>query len=195
MAPHTFNAPTGPCKTQNSVVAKPPCPSFATQHFANQADFSCIADQQGLYEALVLTMQCLDCGAANNSLNIKAFFSFADAIIQIETNHREACKCEVEELHCHTKDKDMYMLGPLSACSTKCKANADSDGKPKTKKVKVSPALGDQPVRGSAIRGNPSHHPPPSPLPQEAASGRQARHEGAGGPEVGSEREAERREQ
>ncbi|KAG6858730.1 hypothetical protein C0995_014388, partial [Termitomyces sp. Mi166 len=42
-------------------------------------------------------------------------------------------------------------------------------------------------VRGSAIRGNLSHHPPPSPLPQEAASGRRARHEGAGGPEAGSE--------
>ncbi|KAG6882091.1 hypothetical protein C0995_015876, partial [Termitomyces sp. Mi166 len=45
-------------------------------------------------------------------------------------------------------------------------------------------------VRGSAIHGNPSHHPSPSPLPQEAASGRRARHEGAGGPEAGSEREA-----
>ncbi|KAG6900167.1 hypothetical protein C0995_004144 [Termitomyces sp. Mi166 len=95
MAPHALNIPTGPCKTQNTVVVKPPHPSFATEAvittppnnygllgsakvfpgtgmdlarflgilqlcFTNQANFSCIADQQGLYEALVLMMQCLD---------------------------------------------------------------------------------------------------------------------------------------
>ncbi|KAG6859659.1 hypothetical protein C0995_006119 [Termitomyces sp. Mi166 len=85
MAPHALNAPTGPHKTQNSVVVKPPHPSFATEtvtttppdnygllkracllgsakvfpgtgvdrarflgtlqlRFADQANFSCIAD-------------------------------------------------------------------------------------------------------------------------------------------------------
>ncbi|KAG6884906.1 hypothetical protein C0995_009765 [Termitomyces sp. Mi166 len=215
MAPHTLNAPTGPCKTQNSVVVKPPHPSFATEtvattppnnygllkcacrrdnnqlivgvtlfplfaqalidllgsakvfpgtgvdrarflgtlqlRFSDQADFSRIADQQGLYEALVSMMQCLDRGAADDSLNVKAFFSFADAIIRIETNRHEACKREVEELHRRTKNKDVDMLGLLSAHSTKRKANADPNGKPKPKKVKVSPALGDHSPGSDAV--------------------------------------------
>ncbi|KAG6897252.1 hypothetical protein C0995_010680 [Termitomyces sp. Mi166 len=96
-------------------------------------------------------MQCLDCGAANDSFDVKAFFSFADAIIRIETNCREAGKREVEELCCCTKDKDMDMLGPSSAHSTKRKANADPDGKPKTKKVKVSPALANHTPGSDAV--------------------------------------------
>ncbi|KAG6897883.1 hypothetical protein C0995_010112, partial [Termitomyces sp. Mi166 len=215
MAPHILNALTGPCKIQNSVVAKPSHLSFATEAvattppnnygllkhayrcdnnqlivgvilfllfaqalidllgsakvfsgtstdqarflstlqlcFTDQANFSCIADQQGLYEALILMMQCLDCGATDDSLDVKAFFFFADAIIQIETNCHEACKCEVKELHCRTKDKNVDMLGPSSACSTKCKANADPDSKPKTKKVKVFSALANHTPNSNAI--------------------------------------------
>ncbi|KAG6860562.1 hypothetical protein C0995_009844 [Termitomyces sp. Mi166 len=93
--------------------------------FTDQADFSRIADQQGLYEALVLMMQCLDCGAADDSLNVKAFFSFANTIIWIETNRCKACKCEAEE--------------------------ADLYGKPKTKKVKVSPALANHTLGSNAV--------------------------------------------
>ncbi|KAG6859482.1 hypothetical protein C0995_008038 [Termitomyces sp. Mi166 len=98
-----------------------------------------------------ITMTCLDCGATNDSLDVKTFFSFADAIIWIETNRCEAHKREVKELRCCTKDKDVDMLGPLSAHSTKHKANADPDSKPKTKKVKVSPALANHTPGSDAV--------------------------------------------
>ncbi|KAG6871342.1 hypothetical protein C0995_005840 [Termitomyces sp. Mi166 len=204
MAPHTLSAPTGPHKTQNSVVAKPSHPSFAMEavattppdnygllkptclnrsagltkvfsgtgmdqacflgtlqlHFADQANFSHIADQQGLYEALVSTMQCLDHGATNDSLDVKAFFSFADAIIWIETNHCEACKREVEELCCCTKDKDVDMLAlKLNSLAhhfdtlsfSLSRTQADPNSKPKTTKVKVSPALANHTPSSNAV--------------------------------------------
>ncbi|KAG6875077.1 hypothetical protein C0993_010979 [Termitomyces sp. T159_Od127] len=52
--------------------------------FANQANFTVLADQKGLFLALSAILPLLDRGAANDSIKVWAFFTFADAIIAIE---------------------------------------------------------------------------------------------------------------
>ncbi|KAG6894077.1 hypothetical protein C0993_012402, partial [Termitomyces sp. T159_Od127] len=64
--------------------------------FADQADFPVLADQKGLFVALSAILPLLDCGAADDSLKVWAFFTFADAIIAIEDHRREACQQEEE---------------------------------------------------------------------------------------------------
>ncbi|KAG5332838.1 hypothetical protein C0989_006459, partial [Termitomyces sp. Mn162] len=65
--------------------------------FANQVDFPLITNQAGLTNALSDILPLLNHQAANNSPTVKAFFSFSDAIIQIEDNHCEAqCQWELE---------------------------------------------------------------------------------------------------
>ncbi|KAG6894343.1 hypothetical protein C0992_006514, partial [Termitomyces sp. T32_za158] len=132
-------------------------------HFSDQTDFPCIANQKGLYKTLVSMLPTLDQAAADNSLEIKVFFTFADAIVTIETNHCDAHQRKAEDC---AKEKDVVMLGPSSSPATKRKANmssatkldvisrhldvltlmlvspqTDPDGKPKPKKVKVTPSI------------------------------------------------------
>ncbi|KAG6884262.1 hypothetical protein C0992_006646 [Termitomyces sp. T32_za158] len=52
----------------------------------------------------------LDCRAAEDSLEVKAFSTFADAIVTIENNRREARRKEAEA---RAKDKDVVMLASL----------------------------------------------------------------------------------
>ncbi|KAG5350279.1 hypothetical protein C0989_011773 [Termitomyces sp. Mn162] len=67
-----------------------------------------------LYDILPL----LDSQAANDSLTVKAFFSFSNAIIQIENNCHEAqCQQELEAKQCcKHENHDVEMLG-LSSTS------------------------------------------------------------------------------
>ncbi|KAG6892329.1 hypothetical protein C0993_004091 [Termitomyces sp. T159_Od127] len=58
--------------------------------FVDQADFGRIANQKGLADKLSATLQLLDCSAADDSPAVKAWFTFADAIITIDGNRHEA---------------------------------------------------------------------------------------------------------
>ncbi|KAG6875673.1 hypothetical protein C0993_008040 [Termitomyces sp. T159_Od127] len=58
--------------------------------FADQANFPILADQKGLFVALSAILPLLDRGATDNFLEVRAFFTFADAIIAIEDHQREA---------------------------------------------------------------------------------------------------------
>ncbi|KAG6875094.1 hypothetical protein C0992_005215 [Termitomyces sp. T32_za158] len=116
--------------------------------FSDQTDFPRIADQKA---------------ATNDSLKVKAFFTFTDAIVTIEMNRRDARRKEAEA---RAKEKDIVMLGLSSSPATKRKANVSSanklnviswhldtlmlmlvfphtnpDSKPKPKKVKVTPSV------------------------------------------------------
>ncbi|KAG6883411.1 hypothetical protein C0992_008801, partial [Termitomyces sp. T32_za158] len=110
--------------------------------FADQADFERLVDQRGLVDALLATLPTLDRRVAEDAPDVKAFFSFADALVQIETNRRELQrKRELEEQRRQQEDTDVPMTGPSSEKTTKRKANTDPDGKPKPKKLKVTPSL------------------------------------------------------
>ncbi|KAG6872009.1 hypothetical protein C0993_002511, partial [Termitomyces sp. T159_Od127] len=65
--------------------------------FADQADFGCIADQKGLADKLSATLQLLDRSATDDSPAVKAWFTFADAIITIDGNRRKALRKAEEE--------------------------------------------------------------------------------------------------
>ncbi|KAG6882982.1 hypothetical protein C0992_010066 [Termitomyces sp. T32_za158] len=139
---------------------------FVIQHFADQADFPVLADQKGLSETFSTILPLLDRRAADESPDVKAFFTLADAIIAIEAGRRVARQKEVEEARRRAQDKDVVMLGPSSSPATKRKANVslaskldvisrrldalnltlvspqtEPDGKPKPKKVKVTPSV------------------------------------------------------
>ncbi|KAG6874117.1 hypothetical protein C0992_008038 [Termitomyces sp. T32_za158] len=111
--------------------------------FADQADFPVLADQRGLFDALSATLPLVDRQAADDSSDVKAFFTFADAIIQIEGSRREAQRQRdlEEKRRCEREDRDVEMLGPSTACPPKRKANTDPEGKPKPKKVKITPSV------------------------------------------------------
>ncbi|KNZ82107.1 hypothetical protein J132_08290 [Termitomyces sp. J132] len=81
-------------------------------HFANQVDFPLIANQAGLTNTLYDILPLLDSQAANDSLTVKAFFSFSNAIIQIENNCHEAqCQQELEAKQCcKHENHDVEML-------------------------------------------------------------------------------------
>ncbi|KAG6872088.1 hypothetical protein C0992_009874, partial [Termitomyces sp. T32_za158] len=136
--------------------------------FSDQADFSHIAEQKVLVEALSATLPVIDRRVADDAPDVKAFVSFADAILQIETNRREAQrKHKLEERQRRQcKDQDVNMAGPSPAKPVKRKANvslahhfavlskrldlltlavspssqAEPAGKPRPKKLKIDPA-------------------------------------------------------
>ncbi|KAG6893310.1 hypothetical protein C0992_010517 [Termitomyces sp. T32_za158] len=92
--------------------------------FADQADFERLADQRGLVDALLATLPTLDRRVAEDAPDVKAFFTFADTLVQIETNRREAQrKRELEEQRRQQEDTDVPMTGPSSEKPTKRKAN------------------------------------------------------------------------
>ncbi|KAG6874851.1 hypothetical protein C0993_011940, partial [Termitomyces sp. T159_Od127] len=84
--------------------------------FVDQADFPVLADQKGLFDALSTILLLLDRQADADLGNVKAFFAFANAIVQLELNCWEA-----------QRQRDLQ--------------ESDPDGKPKTKKVKVIPSV------------------------------------------------------
>ncbi|KAG5331653.1 hypothetical protein C0989_007697 [Termitomyces sp. Mn162] len=118
--------------------------------FADQANFPRIAKQKGLFDSLTTTLPVINRNVANNSTDVQSFLTFADAILQIEKNHREVqrqweaevqCQQEAEELKWRTQDQDVNMLGLPLIRSGKRRANTEPDGKPKPKKLKVLPAF------------------------------------------------------
>ncbi|KNZ73417.1 hypothetical protein J132_05468 [Termitomyces sp. J132] len=123
-------------------------------HFADQANFPCIAKQKGLFDSLTTTLPVINCSATSNSVNVQAFLTFAETILQIEK----------KLLKWQTQDQDVNMLGPSFIHSGKWQANispafkldllayhfdtlslflsqTEPDGKPKHKKIKVLPAF------------------------------------------------------
>ncbi|KAG6883667.1 hypothetical protein C0993_004834 [Termitomyces sp. T159_Od127] len=81
----------------NTAKAFPGTPTDHTQflgttgwRFANQADFLVLADQKGLFDALSMILPLLDHQAGVDLGNVKAFFAFANAIVQLELNRQEA---------------------------------------------------------------------------------------------------------
>ncbi|KNZ79612.1 hypothetical protein J132_08997 [Termitomyces sp. J132] len=65
-------------------MADPTCfISAVNLTFANQADFSWIAEQQSLFDTLssLIKSNILDWSVGKNSAPTKSFFTFADAII------------------------------------------------------------------------------------------------------------------
>ncbi|KAG6860074.1 hypothetical protein C0995_016159 [Termitomyces sp. Mi166 len=105
MAPHALNIPTGPHKTQNSVVIKPPYPSFATEAVATTC-----SNNYGL----------LKCAYKRNNNQ--------------GTGMDQACLGTLQLLCHHTKDKDVDMLGLLST-KHKANADPDGKPKIKKVKV------------------------------------------------------------
>ena len=69
---------------------------FPSQHFADQVDFPRIADQRRFPETLSTLLQVLNCATAKDSPDVKALFTFIDAIIFIEATRCEACRKEEE---------------------------------------------------------------------------------------------------
>ncbi|KAG6883066.1 hypothetical protein C0993_008003, partial [Termitomyces sp. T159_Od127] len=106
--------------------------------FTDQANFPVLVDQKDLFVALSAILPLLDCGATNNSLEVRAFFMFANTIIAIEDHRREACWQE-EERCCYTDNDDM--LGASSPQNSKQKANADPEPKPRAKRPNITPAF------------------------------------------------------
>ncbi|KAG6894827.1 hypothetical protein C0993_010654 [Termitomyces sp. T159_Od127] len=96
--------------------------------FADQADFPVLADQKGLFDTLSIILPLLDRHADADSGDVKAFFAFANAIVQLELNRREAQRQ-------HNLQEAIF---PLS----------DPDGKLKTKKVKVIPSVANYKTGG-----------------------------------------------
>ncbi|KAG6883647.1 hypothetical protein C0993_004923 [Termitomyces sp. T159_Od127] len=81
----------------NTVKAFPGTPTDCTRflgttgwQFTDQANFPVLADQKGLFDTLSMIRSLLNCQAGIDSGDIKAFFSFADAIVQLESNCQEA---------------------------------------------------------------------------------------------------------
>ncbi|KAG6881524.1 hypothetical protein C0993_001082, partial [Termitomyces sp. T159_Od127] len=93
--------------------------------FADQADFPVLADQKGLFDALSMILPLLNRQADADSGDIKAFFAFADAIVQLELNRREAQRQrDLQEKQRWTQaDHDVNMLGLSTTRSSKRKAN------------------------------------------------------------------------
>ncbi|KAG6880844.1 hypothetical protein C0993_004035, partial [Termitomyces sp. T159_Od127] len=112
--------------------------------FVDQADFLVLADQKGLFDALSMILPLLDCQAGADLGNVKAFFAFADAIVQLELNCQEAqqqrdlqevifflliLQSFLTDLSSSQKqrrsqaDHDIEMLGSSTARSSKQKAN------------------------------------------------------------------------
>ncbi|KNZ75368.1 hypothetical protein J132_03499 [Termitomyces sp. J132] len=127
------------------ILISPFLSTHIPQFFVDQVDFPWITEQQGLFDtlSLLLTSKILDCSIGDNSTMAKAFFSFADAVIQIEGNHCEACKKELDkvcpsisiftaqfsppftlqQLQHYAQDKDITMLGPSASCPSKYHTN------------------------------------------------------------------------
>ncbi|KAG6867649.1 hypothetical protein C0993_012721 [Termitomyces sp. T159_Od127] len=134
----------GFCKTAHAFSNTPAdCARYLGSigwQFADQANFGHIADQKGLADKLSATVKLLDHTTANNSPDIKALFSFADTIIQIENNCCEALRRAKEE-HQHFAEQDVEMISASPTIVSKCKANAHPEPKPHVKKPKVMPAF------------------------------------------------------
>ncbi|KAG6863706.1 hypothetical protein C0993_010578 [Termitomyces sp. T159_Od127] len=123
--------------------------------FADQADFPILADQKGLFNALSMILPLLNRQAGVDLGNVKAFFAFANTIVQLELNHWQAQRQrDLQEAIFPLKqrrtqaDHNVDMLGLSTAHSSKQKANSDPDGKPKTKKVKVIPSVANYKTGG-----------------------------------------------
>ncbi|KAG6893043.1 hypothetical protein C0992_011468 [Termitomyces sp. T32_za158] len=121
--------------------------------FADQADFPVLADQRGLFDALSATLPLLDRQAADDSSDVKAFFIFADAIIQIEGSRHEAQRQRdlEEKRRREREDRDVEMLASrLDVLAHRfdtlnlilASPQTDPEGKPKPKKVKITPSVG-----------------------------------------------------
>ncbi|KAG6874611.1 hypothetical protein C0992_007316 [Termitomyces sp. T32_za158] len=121
--------------------------------FADQTDFEWLVDQRGLVDALLATLPNLDRRVAEDAPDVKAFFTFADALIQIETNRRELQrKRELEEQwRRQQSDPDIVMTASSTAMLAQrldlltlavTALQADPVGKPKPKKLKVTPSTG-----------------------------------------------------
>ncbi|KAG6864017.1 hypothetical protein C0993_009646, partial [Termitomyces sp. T159_Od127] len=98
------------CNANNTIITvlqfSPSCKPFLasmrwpvpSQRFVDQADFGHIANQKGLADKLSATFKLLDHTTTDDSLNVKALFSFTDMIIQIKDNHCKAlCRAEEEQ--------------------------------------------------------------------------------------------------
>ncbi|KAG6874028.1 hypothetical protein C0993_000877, partial [Termitomyces sp. T159_Od127] len=126
--------------------------------FADQADFPVLADQKGLFDALSTILPLLNRQADADSGDVKAFFAFANAIVQLESNCREVQRqCDLQEKQRRTQaDHDVDMLAShLSLLSYRVNnlylsfvSQSDPDGKPKTKKVKVIPSVANYKTGG-----------------------------------------------
>ncbi|KAG6875773.1 hypothetical protein C0993_007487 [Termitomyces sp. T159_Od127] len=98
--------------------------------FADQADFGRIANQKGLADKLSTTLRLLNRSATNDSPAVKAWFTFADAIITIDEQDVEMIASQILLLaHC------VDTLS-LSLC-----AQADPEPKPHAQKPKITPAF------------------------------------------------------
>ncbi|KAG6873560.1 hypothetical protein C0992_008644 [Termitomyces sp. T32_za158] len=119
-------------------------------HFADQADFPVLADQKGLSETFTAILPLLDRRAAEESPDVKAFFTLADAIVAIEAARREAQQKALDEARRRAQDKDVTMLASkLDIISrrldtltlTLVPPQTEPEGKPRAKKIKVLPTL------------------------------------------------------
>ncbi|KAG6893884.1 hypothetical protein C0992_008298, partial [Termitomyces sp. T32_za158] len=125
--------------------------------FVDQANFPVLADQKGLYETLTSTLQLLDRRAADDSLEVKAFFIFADAIVTIENN---CCEARCKEAEARAKDKDVIMLASKLDLISRCldtlmltlvPSQTGPKDKPRAKKLKVLPTLTSLKLRSDAV--------------------------------------------
>ncbi|KAG5334156.1 hypothetical protein C0989_004288 [Termitomyces sp. Mn162] len=151
--------PIAPDKMPIGFASRPSCPYASTNTSSLQASL----DNFGLLKCSIkhdmnqailavlqfpLFMQAVigcKCSTANDSSDIWAFFTFANAIILINnTCHEMQCKHELEEQKCCAKDQDIEMLGPSTLHSSKQKANTEIDGKHKPKKVKVTSSVSSE---------------------------------------------------
>ncbi|KAG5735091.1 hypothetical protein E4T56_gene20477 [Termitomyces sp. T112] len=153
--PVFVQAVIGTCHTAKAFPGTPAdCARFLGSfgwRFADQADFPLIANQAGLADTLSDMLPLLDRQAANDSPAVKDFFTFSDAIIQLEDNRREAQRqqelqakqrreredCDVEMLASRL-DLLAHRFDTLSLFLSS--SQSEPDGKPKPKKVKVIPS-------------------------------------------------------
>ncbi|KNZ78263.1 hypothetical protein J132_01242 [Termitomyces sp. J132] len=127
----------------------------------NLADFLQITEQQGLFDALSSLIQSniLDWSIGDNSAPVKAFFTFANAVITIEGHCCNTCQKELQELcHC-AKNTDIRMIASKLDLLAYCLDNltishtpvqADPKGKPCAKKIKVLPSATSHKVGSKA---------------------------------------------
>ncbi|KNZ81017.1 hypothetical protein J132_03311 [Termitomyces sp. J132] len=117
--------------------------------FTDQVDFPLITNQASLADVLSDILPLLNHQAANDSLTVKAFFSFSNAIIQIENNCHEAqCQQELEAKQCcEHKDCNAEMLASCLNILAHCfntltlflsSSQSKLNRKPKPQKVKVA---------------------------------------------------------